>query len=81
MAPRRVPWLDNIIGLYCLYCSNAFRCGLFFPDPNDTSEAKTALPILNLYIFNATFEATVECEAGAPNITRYNKFCAGIVSI
>ena len=40
---------------------------------------RTALPILNLYIFNATFDATAECQSGEPNYKRYNDFCAAVV--
>jgi len=61
-----------------LALSNAFRCGLFFPDPKDPTADRTALPILNLYIFNATFNATDECTAGEPNHKRYNDFCAAV---
>ena len=35
--------------------------------------------ILGRYIFNATFDAKSECDAGSPNVKRYNDFCAGVV--
>merc|ERR1711971_1024962 len=57
---------------------DSFRCGLFFPDPADNSPDKSALPYLNLYIFNATFDAKSECESGSPNVQRYNDFCAQV---
>ena len=62
-----------------LALDDAFRCGLFFPDPKDKSADKSALPFLNLYIFNATFDAKSECDAGTPNTKRYNDFCAKVV--
>ena len=62
-----------------LALDDAFRCGLFFPDPNDKSPDKSALPFLNLYIFNATFDAKAECDAGTPNTKRYNDFCGKVV--
>merc|ERR1712061_866169 len=57
---------------------DSFRCGLFFPDPADKSPDKSALPYLNLYIFNATFDAKAECDSGTPNVERYNTFCAEV---
>ena len=63
-----------------LLLADAFRCGLFFPDPKDKSPDKSALPVLDLYVFNATFDATAECRAGSPNVERYIDFCAAIVS-
>ena len=72
--------LDNInVPNAELTLDEAFRCGLFFPDPKDKSPDKSALPFLNLYIFNATFDAKAECDAGTPNTKRYNDFCAQVV--
>ena len=34
-----------------------------------------------LFIFNATFEASEECEAGTPNYKRYKNFCSSAVNI
>ena len=33
-----------------------------------------------LFIFNATFEASEECEAGTPNYKRYKNFCSSAVN-
>jgi len=71
--------IDNINEATGLALKDSFRCGLFFPDPSDKSADKSALPYLNLYIFNATFDAKAECDAETPNVERYNKFCAGVV--
>ena len=35
--------------------------------------------IFGRYIFNATFDAKSECDAGSPNVKRYNDFCAEVV--
>merc|ERR1711918_3880 len=70
--------IDNINEATGLALKDSFRCGLFFPDPSDKSADKSALPYLNLYIFNATFYAKAECDAETPNVERYNKFCAGV---
>merc|ERR1712158_285251 len=70
--------LDNINEATGIALKDSFRCGLFFPDPADKSPDKSALPYLNLYIFNATFDAKSECDAGSPNVKRYNDFCAGV---
>merc|ERR1712032_1403565 len=52
--------IDNINEATGLALKDSFRCGLFFPDPADKSPDKSALPYLNLYIFNATFDAKSE---------------------
>jgi len=70
--------IDNINEATGLALKDSFRCGLFFPDPADKSPDKSALPYLNLYIFNATFDAKSECDAGSPNVKRYNDFCAEV---
>merc|ERR1712141_363598 len=50
----------------------SFRCGLFFPDPQNAA----AVPVAPLFIFNNSWAAD-ECPAG--NRDRYNKFCDSIV--
>merc|ERR1712037_1004210 len=70
--------LDNINEPSGIALKDSFRCGLFFPDPADKSPDKSALPYLNLYIFNATFDAKSECESGSPSVKRYNDFCAQV---
>merc|ERR1711872_1198585 len=70
--------IDNINEATGIALKDSFRCGLFFPDPADKSPDKSALPYLNLYIFNATFDAKAECESGTPNVERYNTFCAEV---
>merc|ERR1712233_76828 len=70
--------LDNINEPSGIALKDSFRCGLFFPDPADKSPDKSALPYLNLYIFNATFDAKSECDSGTPNVKRYNDFCAQV---
>merc|ERR1719219_1700472 len=51
----------------------SFRCGLFFPDPNNAA----AVPVAPLFIFNNSWAAE-ECPAGG-NRVRYSKFCDSIV--
>jgi len=70
--------IDNINEATGIALKDSFRCGLFFPDPADKSPDKSALPYLNLYIFNATFDAKAECDSGTPNVERYNTFCAEV---
>ena len=66
-----------------LALEDSFRCGLFFHDPNDKSADKSGLPALNLYIFNATFEASSECDATEDvtkvDVTRFTTFCGKLV--
>jgi len=52
--------------------SKAFRCGLFMTWPGKSEDK----PVSPLFIFNATFEASEECEAGTPNYKRYKNFCS-----
>merc|ERR1711953_1040166 len=52
--------------------SKAFRCGLFMTWPGKSEDK----PVSPLFIFNATFEASEECEAGTPNYKRYKDFCS-----
>merc|ERR1712210_205459 len=66
--------LDNINEPTGISLKDSFRCGLFFPDPADNSPDKSALPYLNLYIFNATFDAKSECESGSPNVSATTTF-------
>lgn len=61
--------------------TKAFRCGLFMTWPKDEDateeeKKKKEKPVSPLFIFNATFDATKECEAGKPNLDRYVKFCS-----
>ena len=51
-------------------------------DENATEEErkKKEKPVSPLFIFNATFEATKECEAGKPDFDRYATFCSSAVS-
>ena len=49
-------------------------------DATEEEKKKKEKPVSPLFIFNATFDATKECEAGKPNLDRYIKFCSSAVS-
>jgi len=62
-----------------LSLDEAFRCGLFFPNPKSKDFfADEPKPVAPLFIFNATWPAP-ECEGGeAPDMERFVNFCYSI---
>merc|ERR1712080_479095 len=71
-APEEINTLQTETGLSI---SQAFRCGIFIVNPADDH----GLPLTDLKVFPALFDAKEECEAEKPNVKRYNDHCSGLM--
>merc|ERR1712133_38539 len=71
-APEEIKTLQTETGLSI---AQAFRCGIFIVNPADDN----GLPLTDLKVFPALFDAKDECEAEKPNVKRYNDYCNGIM--
>ena len=55
----------------------SFRCGIFFPDPDEADPGKPVkLPFGPLLIFNGSWPAP---ECPTKDLSRFNDFCDSIV--
>ena len=79
-VPSRVFHLWLILfTLFGFFYRVSFRCGIFFPDPDEVDPAKpTLLPYGPLLIFNGSWAAP-ECPSN--DVSRFNDFCDSIVII